>query len=108
MNEPDTEVWMQRFAALSRNGNALPDPVLIWWQAQMLERRQSRRRAARPLMVAQWASAIVAAVVVIGLTALYWPSLRETFAPYGSLMVMVLAGVAAIWTGIAARLALGD
>jgi hypothetical protein len=108
MNEPDTEVFMRRLAMRSRDGDALPDPVLIWWQAQMIERHEACRRAARPLMIAQWTSAIVAAVVVLVLTVLYWPGLRDTVALYGALPVMILAGIAVIWTGLAWRMVSGD
>jgi len=108
VNESDTAVWMNRLAALSRTEGALPDPALIWWQARLLERQAARARATRPLAIAQWGSAVLAAVTVMVLCALDWPGIRDVLAPFATLAPWVVAGIVIVWTGLALRLALGE
>ena len=107
MTESDTVLWMRHLAALSREAGSLPDPLLIWWQARLREQQEARSRAARPLLVAQWASAVIAVAVVFLLCLAYWPSIRDmvasaTFTPW-------LAACSAITlTGFALRLAFSE
>lgn len=108
MNESDTAIWMRRLAALSRNPDALPDPALIWWQARLRERQEARTRAARPLAIAQWASAVVAVAAVAALCMLYWPGMRDMLQPFATFTPWVAAGSAIILMGLAARLVFGD
>jgi hypothetical protein len=108
VNESDTAIWMRRLAARSRNGDALPDPALIWWQARLRERQEARTRAARPLAIAQWTSAVVAIAVVAALCVVYWPGMRDMLQPLATLTAWVAAGSAIILMGLAARLVFGD
>jgi hypothetical protein len=46
----------------------LPAAELIWWRAQVRERTEAARLAARPIAVVQWVSAATAAGVALALT----------------------------------------
>ena len=76
MTEPEAALWMRRLADLSRNQAALPDPALIWWQARLLEKHEARTRAARPVAIAQWASAVVAVASMVVLCLVYSPGIQ--------------------------------
>ncbi len=108
MNESETAIWMRHLAAISRNADALPDPALIWWQARLRERQEARTRAARPLAIAQWASAVVAIAVVAALCVFYWPSMRDMLQPFATFTAWAAAGSVVILMGLAARLVFGD
>ena len=107
MNESETAVWMRRLASLSRTENALPDPVLIWWQARLLEREEARARATRPLTIVQWASALVAAILIV-LCVFHWPGIRDMLAPFAAFTPWVAAASGVILMGLAVRLGFSE
>ena len=104
MNESDTAMWMRRLAALSQSEDGLPDPALIWWQARLRERQEARARAARPLMVAQWGAAIVAAIVVGVLCVLHWASIQELAGAFSYFTWVAVASLVIV-VGLALRVA---
>ena len=107
MNEPDTAVWMCRLAALSRNGDALPDPAIIWWQAQLLEKQAARARAVRPMAVAQWVSLVVAVVAAIVLCAMNWAGMQALLGPVAAAVGLFVCA-AAVLIGLTIRFAFGE
>lgn len=107
MNESEAAVWMGRLVELSRSEGALPDPVLIWWKAQFLERQDAQVRVARPIAVAQWLSLVVAVVTTIVLCAVNWPGIRGMLEPAGFALWLAVAG-GVILTGLALRFVFGE
>lgn len=107
MNEQDAATWMRRMAVLAHDENELPDPRVIWWQAQLLQRQDARERAARPTVIAQWVSLVVAVATVIVLGAANWAGIRSMLAPAGFALWLAAAG-AAVLLGIALRVVLSE
>ena len=101
MTESDIEVWMRRLADTPADGD-LPDPVLIWWRAKLLERTAAKRRAARPLVFTQWASVVVAGAAGTALSIVYWPGISALLAPFAP---WTAAACAVILTVVALRMA---
>lgn len=77
MNELEIAACMHRLAELSRGDTELPDPALIWWEAQLLKQRDARARAMRPLVIAEWASIAASAAAAAVLTVSNWPGIRD-------------------------------
>ena len=93
MNEPEAVAWMGRVVELSRSDGSLPDPVLIWWKARLLERRDAQARAVRPAVIAQWLSLAVAVVATTILCATGWDGIRGMLASAGLAPWAVAGGV---------------
>jgi hypothetical protein len=106
VNEPEAAAWMGRLLELSRRGDALPDPALIWWKAQLLDRQAAQARAVRPIAIAQWLSLVVAVVTTMALCAVNWPGIQGVLAPFGFTLWVAAAG-GVILMGLAVRFVLG-
>jgi len=77
-NEQAIVEFMRRLAALPVP-LTLPDPMYLWWKAQLLQRRSAERRARLPIDVMQPIE------IAAGLTAAVWlfySSLSYLFRPY--------------------------
>jgi amino acid transporter len=107
VNEPEAAVWMGRLVELSRNGDELPDPVLIWWRARLLDKQAARARVVRPMAIAQWASLVAAAITMIVLCAVNWTGIRGMMAPFG-FATWAAVGGAIILMGVALRFVGGE
>jgi hypothetical protein len=70
-NEPAIAEFMARVAALLVT-STLPDPMQVWWKAQLLERWSRERRARLPITVMQ---PIEIAASLIGAVWLFYSSL---------------------------------
>jgi ABC-type Co2+ transport system permease subunit len=102
VNEPETAVWMGRLVELSRTEGALPDPAVIWWKARLLEKQAAQARVVRPMLIAQWASLVVAIVTMAVLCAGSWTSISGLLAPAG-VALWLAAGACAIVMVLALR-----
>jgi len=100
MSENDTSMWMRHLAALSHAEGELPDPAVIWWQAQMQERQVARARAARPMAIVQWISLVVGLAAAVVLCAVNWTGMKGLLEPAGAPL-----GIAAIACVVLAALA---
>ena len=107
MKEPEAAAWMGRLAELSRSEGALPDPALIWWRAQLLERQDAQARVARPMEIAQWLSLVVAVVTVVVLCAMNWSGIQGMLEPAG-LALWAIAGGVVMVMGLALRFVFGE
>jgi hypothetical protein len=67
--------WMSRMAAAPLPPAHIPDAAAIWWQAQLRQRAEARRRAERPIEVMEWVQ--LGAAAATAAAALVWalPSL---------------------------------
>ncbi len=95
--------WMDRLAKKSPASDELPDPTLIWWKAQLLERRTARARIARPIAAAQWISLAVALPAAALLCLSNWPAISALLAPAG-IALWAAAGCALFGIGLTLRL----
>jgi hypothetical protein len=84
VNETEAAAWMRRLALASAEESDLPDPALIWWRAQLLERRAARARVTFPISIAQWASVVVPAVTFFTLTVSHWQEISSLIARFVS------------------------
>lgn len=60
---------------------ALPDPVSLWWKAQLLQRWDSERRAATPLDRMQEAELLAGVGGLVLFIRWIWPNLGRLFRP---------------------------
>ena len=107
MNEPEAAAWMSRLVELSRSAGTLPDPALIWWRAQLLEKQDAQARVARPIAIAQWLSLVVAVVTTIVLCAVNWSGIPGGLEPAGCALWAV-AGGGVMAMGLALRFVFGE
>ncbi|MBL0157537.1 MAG: hypothetical protein IPP47_10625 [Bryobacterales bacterium] len=71
----------------------VPPAGLVWWKAQLRARRESAQAAARPVLIAERAAAIVALLGAVG--ALAWLSSDSTLAALAGIVALVLLTTAA-------------
>ncbi|HEY3442517.1 MAG TPA: hypothetical protein VGK29_17290 [Paludibaculum sp.] len=71
----------------------VPPAGLVWWKAQLRARRESARAAARPIVIAERATAIVALLGAIG--AMAWLSTDGTPAAIAAFIALALITTAA-------------
>ncbi len=76
MNEREASMWMGRLGELSRSEGGLPDPALIWWKAQWLEKQAVRARVERPMVIAQWLSLVAPVAAAVVLCAINWQGMQ--------------------------------
>ncbi len=107
MNERDTEVWMRRLEEPSPGKNALPDPALIWWKAQLIERQAAQARVRRPIEFAQWVSLAVAVVATVVLGALNWSAVKGMLEPFG-VTLWIPAAAVLILMGLGLRIVFAE
>ena len=102
----DAEVaaWMIAFAELPVEPVRLPDPGMLWWKAQLLQRWDAQRRAAEPIDKGQQAQVGIGAAACAVLLYWLWPDLQAwmgrlayadlaTMAPSSSAGFMTLVAV---------------
>ncbi len=77
-NEQAIAEFMARVAALPVT-STLPDPMHVWWKAQLLERWSGERRARLPITVMQ---PIEIAASLVGAVWLFYSSLSYLFRAY--------------------------
>lgn len=92
MNEHEAAVWMSRLVEHTSGEGALPDPALIWWKAQLLEKRAANARVTRPVAIAQWVSLVVTVVTTIGLCAANWAGIKGVLEPFGPALWVAFGG----------------
>lgn len=97
--------WMNQLAVQDRPGDPLPDPVLIWWKARLLERQAAPARAARPVMIAQWGSVAVAVITSVLLWVLNWTGITGLVGAAGAALWFA-AGAALVAMAVALRFAI--
>ena len=100
MNEREAEAWMSRLAEPSRGESELPDPALIWWKAQLLEKQAAQARVSRPTEIAQWASLVVAVIATSVLAALNWSGMKGMLEPAGALLWVIPGAVILMALGL--------
>lgn len=115
--------WMLQLAALPVEGVRLPDPGLLWWKAQLVQRWDAQRRAAEPLETGQHVQVGIGLAGCAALLVWLWPRVQSwgarvaasdvttwAAAAPGALMAAVaIAGLIAAATAIIAiRRIVGD
>jgi len=73
-------VAMRREYDTAQREPELPSAGLIWWRLQLRARYEGIVAADTPIAIVQIVAGLVAAVLVLGLCGLVWPSLRESIA----------------------------
>jgi hypothetical protein len=68
MNDAQFQDWMKRIAALDDGGHP-PSAQAIWWRAQLRQNLEARRRATRPIRIAEAAGAIVCWLLAAAISA---------------------------------------
>jgi hypothetical protein len=86
-----TVEFMQQ-AAATTDPQVTP-PGLVWWKAQLRARREAAQAAARPVLIAERAAAIVALLGAVG--AMAWLSSDSTLAAIAGIVALVLLTTAA-------------
>ena len=74
----DAEIaaWMIAFAELPAEPARLPDPGMLWWKAQLLQRWDAQRRAAEPIETGQRFQVGVGAAACAALLYWLWPDVQ--------------------------------
>lgn len=72
----DVTAWLIRFANLPVESERLPDPGLLWWKAQLLQRWDAQRRAAEPIEKGQQLQVGIGVAGCVVLLAWLWPHLQ--------------------------------
>ena len=73
----DLTAWMIRLAEQPAESVHLPDPGMLWWKAQLLQRWDAQRRATEPIEKGQQLQVGVG-VVGCGVLAVWlWPHLQQ-------------------------------
>ncbi len=86
-----TAEFMQQ-AAATADQHVTP-AGLVWWKAQLRARREAAQTAARPVLIAERAAAIVALLGAVG--AMAWLSSDSTLAAIAGIVALVLLTTAA-------------
>ena len=80
--------WMQALAQFPESDAALPEPGVVWWRAQLIEKQAAAERSQKPLEWVENFTAAVIAIAVAGGFAWGWsqiqgrlPALLETMWP---------------------------
>jgi hypothetical protein len=92
-------VWMREFAALSIDGNPLPDARQLWWKAELLKRWDAQRQAVAPIEQAEPFHITIGVTGAIVLLAWLWrsvPSPNNTLIFATMLSLAMLVAVAAL------------
>lgn len=77
-----TSSWMQAMAQGGAGDAALPDASLLWWRAQLSERRAKLERAQKAIEWLQIASNVLACVGLVGWTVWNWRAVFGAVAGY--------------------------
>lgn len=64
--------WMQELAGLSVMDARLPDPVYLWWKAELLRRWDAQQRAAAPIDVGERAQVGIGLAGAVALLVCLW------------------------------------
>ncbi len=90
---------LQREAALIADEQLLPDPKLLWLQAQLRARRDTARRATRSIAVMQVIAWVCGAALALALLLWQGPTLFRSLTGMlpGSLVATTTAGIAQPW-----------
>lgn len=114
----DAEVaaWMIAFADLPTEPARLPDPGMLWWKAQLLQRWDAQRRAAEPIEQGLRFQVGLGAAACAALVYWLWPEVQAWAArltsadltalapssPGGLLTVVAIGGLLAAATALVA------
>jgi len=114
----DAEVaaWMIAFAELPAEPARLPDPGMLWWKAQLLQRWDAQRLAAEPIETGQRFQVGIGAAACAVLLYWLWPDVQAwagrvssadftAFAPSspgGLLTIVAIGGLFAAATALVA------
>ncbi len=90
----EAAAWMQQFAALPADPLRLPDPGMLWWKAQLLQRWDAQRRAAAPLETGQHVQVGVGLAGCVALLAWLWPRVQNWGAEVATSSVSTWASLA--------------
>jgi len=96
---------VRRLAEADETGS-LPDPVRIWWEAQLLARRDRRRRLARQLIMVQWAATVAAGAAGAGILWMNWLGVHDVLRQSIAFAPWVCSGM--VLTALALRLVFGE
>ena len=64
--------WMQELAGLPVMGARLPDPVYLWWKAELLRRWDAQQRAAAPIDLGERVQVGIALAGAVALLLCLW------------------------------------
>lgn len=114
----DAEVaaWMIAFAELPADPAKLPDPGMLWWKAQLLQRWDAQRRATEPIETGQQVQVGIGVAGCAGLLYWLWPHVQAwgarvtstdvttwvSFAPGALMTVIAVGGLLAAATALVA------
>ena len=87
--------------------SGLPDPALIWWKAQLIEKQAAQARVIRPMEIAQWASLVVAVAATVVLGALNWSAVKGMLEPFG-VTLWIPAAAVLILMGLGLRMVFAE
>jgi hypothetical protein len=89
----DAEIaaWMIELAGLPVDSARLPDPGMLWWKAQLLQRWDAQRRAAEPIEQGQRFQVWVGAAASAALLYWLWPEAQAWIGRLASTDLTVLA-----------------
>jgi archaellum biogenesis protein FlaJ (TadC family) len=97
----DIQIYMRE---LGQGGEAgpLPDPALIWWKAQLLQRRAAQEKAVEPIRLAGKLAFVISAVAAIMMVIAWFNELSQA-----GLLPLIWMAVAAFALAAAVALAHG-
>lgn len=90
----DVTAWMIRFADLPVESVRLPDPGIVWWKAQLVQRWDAQRRATEPIERGQQFQVGVGVAGCVVLFVWLWPHLQSWGARLATPDVSALASAA--------------
>jgi hypothetical protein len=72
----------------------LPSPDLIWWRAQILRKREEKKRIERPIIVMRLVATVACVAVCLALLAANWQAVQAVLANTGWMLLPL--GIAAL------------
>jgi hypothetical protein len=90
--------WMQRLAALPLDAPPLPEPGVLWWKAELLERRGERQKALARLELGERVMVGLGIAGAMLLLLWLWPRLPAS----AGTLVLVACGSLIAATAVAA------
>ena len=82
-NHLEVASGMRQLAELPLVDSRLPDPRLIWFKAQLLERQTVQEQVVRPIRVFRTASYFVLLLLVLQLLSSHWPQVKGWLSAFG-------------------------
>jgi hypothetical protein len=79
--------WMQELAGLTVMDARLPDPVYLWWKAELLRRWDAEQRAAAPIELGERVQVGIALVGAVALLICLWRDASRLATSSSSLLI---------------------